>query len=127
MVKIKTKKKITLPELIQWAWENDIKDKLFISSDAGTVNFNEIGGVSVNAIRQDTTFTVEVEEEITEETVVPKLIEFCDDDNDSVGFSCLYNIETRIEDMKDHNSIAFYMINDDMTMTLLWKEGGMVE
>lgn len=127
MVKIKVKKEMDLIELIKWGFKNKIKDKLFFSSDAGTVNFNEIGGVSVNAIRQDTTFTVEVEEEITEETVVPKLIEFCDDDNDSVGFSCLYNIETRIEDMKDHNSIAFYMINDDMTMTLLWRNGEMVE
>lgn len=58
MVKIKTEKEFTLPELIQWCWDNDITFKTFFG------------------------------------LYVPK---------------------------------AFYMLNEDYTMTLIWRNGGMVE
>ena len=32
-----------------------------------------------------------------------------------------------ISEAKNENSKAFYLINDDMTMTLIWKDGAMVE
>ncbi|WP_415410080.1 hypothetical protein [Staphylococcus agnetis] len=125
-MKIKTIKKMTLPELIQWGLGKGIKHKEFTGSRNGIVEFNFIGWVRTDLIEPDETFEVEVEEEVTEETVIPKLIEFCCDDYDSMEFG-YFNIETKIKDMKDQGSIAFYMLNDDMTMTLIWKNGEMVE
>lgn len=85
MVKIKVKKYMDLAELIKWAGENRIKNKKFIGSSGGGIYFyfDEDSWISIdepNLIEPDETFEVEVEEDITEETVIPKLIEFCDDE-----------------------------------------------
>ena len=32
-----------------------------------------------------------------------------------------------ISEVKNKHSVAFYMLNDDMTMTLIWKDGAMVD
>ncbi|MDT0715391.1 hypothetical protein RM629_03990 [Staphylococcus chromogenes] len=128
MVKIKVKKEMELPELLRWASDNDIKNDKIKGDQGSTVYFNKNGWVSTPTFtNMEENFEVEIEQEITEETVIPKLIEFCDDDNDSTGLGYFYNTKTRINDVKDHDSIAFYMLNDNMTMTLLWKGGGMVE
>lgn len=130
MVKIKTRKKMNLPEIIQWGWDNGIKNEEFMASLGGRIYFDEDSWIDIekdNLISPEETFEVEVEEDITEETVIPKLIEFCDYDNDSTGLGYFYDTETRINDVKDHDSIAFYMLNDDLSMTLLWKDGEMVE
>ncbi|MDU0476846.1 hypothetical protein QVA73_08055 [Staphylococcus chromogenes] len=77
------------------------------------------------------TYTVEVEEEIAEDTKVPKLIEVYEYDG---RLSAYLNTKMPIKKaLNDSQSdllcvpIAFYMLNDDYTMTLLWKEGKMVE
>ncbi len=38
-MKIKTKKQMTLPQLIEWAWDNDVKDKYFVGNGIGEVEF----------------------------------------------------------------------------------------
>ncbi|WP_196231865.1 hypothetical protein [Staphylococcus delphini] len=85
-MKIKTKKEMTLPELIQWAWENDVRDKSYFSENSMRgVSFDSDGKVSfyfpkfaTQHIRQNSIFTVEVEEEITEETVISMVLEVCE-------------------------------------------------
>ena len=48
MVKIKKEKKMTLPELIQWGWDNDVKEKAFYSNlDGGSVYFDKVQNVSI--------------------------------------------------------------------------------
>ncbi|MHC9401976.1 hypothetical protein ACYVUF_13100, partial [Staphylococcus epidermidis] len=70
MVKIKRKVEMTLPELIDWAWKNGVKEKAFYSNiDGGSVYFDMVQTVSVeHSIVRTETFNVEVEEEITEDT-----------------------------------------------------------
>ncbi|WP_336831183.1 hypothetical protein [Staphylococcus saprophyticus] len=130
MVKIKQKKQLNLPQLIEWAWENEIKNERFIHSDSNPPEYvwvNENSEIEFDEdmiLRKSDTFTVEVEEEITEDTVIPKmLVKFKNLDtygrfkNDSInGF-----------EIEEGNIEAFYILNDDKTLTLIWRDGKLVE
>ena len=121
MVKIKRKVKMTLPELIEWAWKNGVKEKAFYSNvDGGSVYFGMLQTVSVeNSIDRDETFTVEVEEEITGETILPEVVEFYVD-GDGTQYS-----QRSINELKDSLSKEFWL-KDGNTMTLIWKDGELV-
>ena len=77
MAKIKRKVEMTLPELIQWGWKNHITEKAFYSNlDGGSVYFDNLQNVSTeHEIAINETFTVEIEEEVTEDTKLPKCLE----------------------------------------------------
>ncbi|UXU67456.1 hypothetical protein MUA52_05065 [Staphylococcus agnetis] len=136
MVKIKTKKKMTLPELIQWGWDNPglVKGKLIKpkSKTFEGVHFLATNRVmTLTPVSKYDIFTVEVEEEVTEDTEIPRLAEIYEYDG---GLSAFLNTKMPIKKVLNASQsdplyvpIAFYMLNDDMTMTLLWKNGGMVE
>ena len=48
MAKIKHKVEMTLPELIEWAWKNEVSDKAFYSNlDGGSVYFDKIQNLSI--------------------------------------------------------------------------------
>lgn len=136
MVKIKRKVEMTLPELIEWAWENEVSDKAFYSKYTGGSAFfdKEQTLYLEHETRKDDTFTVEVEEEITEETVIPRLLEVRNaiPSNETewqdlkILKSYLYGNHS-ISEVKNEHSVAIYILNDDMTMTLIWKDGAMVE
>ncbi len=131
MMKIKTKKEMKLPELIEWAWDNDVRSRMFIGSGDGIVKFG-IGGMVTNLeyVEADETFKVEVEEEITEDTVIPNLLEVYKNGLGNLSVEVYKNktirhileIDAFRVDIK-----AFYILNDDITMTLIWKDGEMVE
>lgn len=80
------------------------------------------------------TYTVEVEEEITEDTVIFRLLEVRNAiPSKQEGWkdlkilkSYMYGNRT-IAEVENEYTVAFYMLNDDMTMTLIWKDGAMVE
>lgn len=87
------------------------------------ITTNEVVSYNPN----NNTYTVEVEEEIAEETKIDNLAEFYIDkkgkkrfeQNDDISIGrrlreCIYKPE------------AFYSLNDDMTMTLIWKDGKLV-
>ncbi|MEB7449899.1 hypothetical protein NGB74_02595 [Staphylococcus chromogenes] len=78
-----------------------------------------------------TLFTVEIEEEITEETELPRLVEVLEyNKTPQTHLDTNKTIKSALDDSLDDTSWepkAFYMLNDDMTMTLLWRNGGMVE
>ena len=131
-MKIKTKKEMKLPQLIEWAWENDVRSRMFIGSGDGIVKFG-IGGLvtQLEYIDSDETFTVEVEEEITEETVIPFLVEtytndWCVKETAMHSDNTISKILSLNKTLASMESLAFYMLNDDMTMTLIWKDGEMV-
>lgn len=126
-MKIKTKKQLNLPQLIEWAWDNDIKNEIFIADKKLTnIEFDDTGDVLTygNDNKKTVKFSIKVEEEITEDTVIPKmLVKFKNPDtygrfkNDSInGF-----------EIEEGNIEAFYIINDDLTMTLIWRDGKLVE
>lgn len=134
-MKIKTKKVMTLAELMEWAWEYPdlTKGKRFYTENQDNENFvyfsSEDGRKCLVSefISADDTFEVEFEEDITEETKVDRLIELFEiqeGDYDSTLYEntsikeCLYGRCVRTK--------AFYILNDDMPMTLIWKDGELV-
>lgn len=121
MVKIKKKVEMTLPELIEWAWKNDVNSRRFKSSKNTVVTFSEYGGfvTSIKYVFKDETFTVEVEEEITENTKIPEMLEIFQDNNGTQWFG------DSIEQVKDDFSREFWLKDAD-TMTLIWKDGELV-
>jgi len=121
MVKIKKKVEMTLPELIEWTWKNDVKEKAFYSNlDGGSVYFDMVQTVSVeHSIGKDETFTVEVEEELTEGTKIPEMLEIFQDNDGTQWFG------NSIEQVKDDFSREFWLKDGD-TMTLIWKDGKLV-
>lgn len=136
MAKIKHKVEMTLPELIEWAWENEVSDKAFYSNlDGGSVYFDKIQNLSIeHEIAINETFTVEVEEEITEETVIPRLLEVRNlIPLKNMGWHYFNSLKSylhvnhSISQIENRHSIAFYMLNDDMTMTLIWRDGKLVD
>ena len=135
MVKIKRKVEMTLPELIEWAWKNDVEEKTFYSNiDGGFVYFDIRQTLSIeHSIDKDETFTVEVEEEITKETELPKYLEIYahkslgyGDENISIGKN--QSIKEILKENKKYSTItkAIHLINDDGTHTLIWKDGELV-
>ncbi|KAB2275170.1 hypothetical protein F9B63_07455 [Staphylococcus epidermidis] len=80
------------------------------------------------------TFTVEVEEKITEDTVIFRLLEVrnaipskkTEWKDLKLLKSYLYGNHS-ISEVKNEHSIAIYILNDDMTMTLIWKDGKLID
>ena len=132
MVKIKRKVEMTLPELIEWAWENEVSDKAFYSNlDGGSVYFDKIQNLSIeHEIAINETFTVEIEKEIDEDTVLPMFIEIFTGVDDEIFID--YHENENIKEVLEINSSrlktkTFNLINNDGTMTLIWKDGAMVD
>ncbi|MBA1383243.1 hypothetical protein NYT22_01735 [Staphylococcus aureus] len=135
-MKIKVKKEMRLDELIKWAWENPelATGKVFytqVKSDSNYVYFSLYDGrncVTRGFISTDDTFVVEVEEEITEETKFDRLFELFEVSEGE--YSPTSNRNTSInESLNDDRCFpikAFYILNDDLTMTLIWKDGELI-
>ena len=124
MVKIKKKVEMTLPELIEWGLENGIKSRRFTSNRLNSkyVGFDSLGGVCFNGLYSyllEDTFTVEIGEEITENTKIPEMLEIFQDNDATQWFG------NSIEQVKDDFSREFWL-KDGNTMTLIWKYGELV-
>ncbi|EGQ2942696.1 hypothetical protein EAF28_03925 [Staphylococcus pseudintermedius] len=131
-MKIKVKKEMNLHELIKWAWENDVKGKTFKSNRGKKVKFYSIGGFNVmEPIWGHDIFTVEAEEEITEETEIPVLVELFMSGLDEIIHTyhrtSIGEATGEVHKGAEALPTAFYMLNDDMTMTLIWKDGELVK
>lgn len=134
MVKIKRKVEMTLPELIEWAWKNNVKEKAFYSNvDGGSVYFCMLQTVSVeHSIDKDETFTVEIEEEITEETKFPKCLEIYFDDKVAKADEINVYMDKSIGEILQESKIyqfktkAIYLFGDNGNLTPIWKDGELV-
>ncbi|MCK8534475.1 hypothetical protein NEJ70_08125 [Staphylococcus aureus] len=121
-MKIKVKKEMRLDELIKWARENpDLSQgKIFFSTgfSDGFVRFhpNTNKCSTSSFIPIDIPFIVDIEKEVTEETKFDCLVEL----NDIEGFEIYEN--DSIRELIDGTSRAFYILNEDKTMTLIWKD-----
>ncbi|WP_210133754.1 hypothetical protein [Staphylococcus sp. GDY8P131P] len=72
-MKIKTKKTMNLPQLIEWAWDNGVRNVTFRGLDKKgyvvSISINDKGEFTSDwRVSKNDLFTVEVEEEITEDT-----------------------------------------------------------
>lgn len=133
MVKIKQKKTMNLPQLIEWAYHqgSDVRDEK-IKSESMTITFSEIGTPHIETkfhfLQVDELFTVEVEEEITEDTMIPSIVAFYENSNFIDNFKLKYNRSINSFEFDRYDvAIAFYILNDDKSLTLIWtREKGLV-
>lgn len=126
-MKIKQEKQLALPQLIEWGFDNDIREKSFIANkcvvDQGQeVHFNAAGIPKFSAfVEKSNTFTVEVEEEITEYTIIPKMLVVGRFD----GYEEVYN--QKLINFTQH-LLSAYIIHDDGHMELIYdEEKGLVD
>ncbi|ASN72427.1 hypothetical protein 7S15_27 [uncultured Caudovirales phage] len=127
MVKIKQKKQLNLPQLIEWAWDNDIKNEIFIADKQLTnIEFDDTGDVLIygNDNKKTVKFSIEVEEEITEDTPLSMIIE-CDEDSSFWVFK-----EITLKEMHESKCLketTKYYKDEDEKMYLIWRDGKLVE
>ncbi|HCW7801249.1 TPA: hypothetical protein OYF17_002474 [Staphylococcus aureus] len=132
-MKIKVEKEMKIDELIKWARENPklSRGKNFYTKDFsdGYVRFHLdtnkcliTGFVSLNE-----PFIVEVEKEITEDTKFDRLLEVFKDDAECYDSTIHTDISIKERMASKLFPIeSFYILNDDLTMTLIWKDGELV-
>ncbi|CAC5905816.1 TPA: hypothetical protein PQ005_000338 [Staphylococcus aureus] len=132
-MKIKVKKEMTLDGLIKWARENPelSKGKSFFTTGGsdGIVRFQKDTNECTTSVcvPLDAPFEVKVEEEITEDTKFDRLFEVYEF-RERAYMSALHT-NTSIKERLENTSFptkAFYILNDDLTMTLIWKDGELV-
>ncbi|CXK56092.1 putative phage PVL protein [Staphylococcus aureus] len=133
-MKIKVKKEMRLDELIKWARENpDLSQgKIFFSTgfSDGFVRFhpNTNKCSTSSFIPIDIPFIVDIEKEVTEETKFDRLFEVYEF-RERAYMSALHT-NTSIKERLENTSFptkAFYILNDDLTMTLIWKDGELIK
>lgn len=140
-MKIKVKKEMRLDELIKWARENPelSRGKKFFETCSGdeVIYFSptaemylRFGYVSIDA-----TFVVEVEEEITEETVIPSVVvvrtQYFPNGSKSINVTKINN--KSIKELVGSNPInssfkyhEIYLMNGKGLGNLIWKDGELV-
>lgn len=107
---IKVKKKMRLDELIKYIFDNGIEDTKYLTSrgphfEECEVRISGHGNIKLSGyINKNTTFTVEVEEEITRKTV----------------FEHLVILQEEYDDLKVHKAINS-SINDVYSDSETWK------
>lgn len=134
MMKIKVKKEMRLDELIKWARSNPglSKGKNFFTTGNGDdiVRFQKDTNECTTSVcvPLDAPFEVEVEEEITEETKFDNLFKLFEPIEGGYG-SVLYANASIKECLYGRGvpTKAFYILNDDLTMTLIWKDWELVK
>lgn len=126
MPTIKTKKEMNLPQLIEWATSNDItntfaklKSRWPLKQGIRINNDGRLRLVEMQYLSKNNIFTVEVEEEITEDTVFKHMIEVRGSDHTTWN-------NTSIADEKLPNSTQFYAYIDE-EYKLIWRDGKLVE
>ncbi|MFC1451131.1 hypothetical protein ABXK36_35655, partial [Bacillus cereus] len=96
-------------------YNNVLKPKLKVKN---YISYNE----------KDETFTVEVQEELTEDTKIDNLVEIVINDKNIPHTSVFYNtgINERLF-ITRYRPQVFYMLNDDSTITRIWENGRLVD
>lgn len=137
-MKIKTKKEMNLPQLIEWLLESGKSECIVISNMNNIVQLEPYGVIrfSQEKFYPEETFTVEVEEQVTEETVIPRLLTtfkkiYLKDDfgYQRVRIDEDFKIQLMLNKAEAHREKieTLHMVNDDGTHTLLWHDGKLVE
>ena len=119
--KIKTTKQMRLDELIKYVWDNGITNRKFQGNYFKHVEINEVGEVRlfmqetpIFSFDKHNTFTVEIEEPITEDTVFKCLLEIIDGE-----LVYIRNKKTIKESVKDDTDRFYALINGKLE--LVWE------
>ncbi|EKI4464034.1 hypothetical protein PCV68_001012 [Staphylococcus pseudintermedius] len=129
-MKIKKKVRMNLQELIKYARENEVGGD-FKTLLGDWVRFYSDGSFEFLVLTEkDDIYMVNIEEELTEDNVIPNLLEVYESagELDAVNWKYL-SIREAFEQGGNENLTrkAFYMLNDDATITLVWKDGELVD
>ena len=142
MPTIKRKVEMNLPQLIEWGLKNEITSKEYTCNNKDgykSVIFSTTGTVHLNRFQTylaDDKYKVEVEEQVTEETVIPRLLTtfkkiYLKDDfgYQRVRIDEDFKIQLMLNKAEAHREKieTLHMVNDDGTHTLLWRDGKLVE
>ncbi|EJL1770378.1 hypothetical protein Q6855_001961 [Staphylococcus pseudintermedius] len=129
-MKIKVKKEFTLLGLIEYIKKNGIANKVFLNKK-GKVVVGDDRYLYMTDLDLTDTFTVEVEEKITERTVIPLFLEVYEHEGELVF---LPQREKSIKDLLEESDLeenittkTLYIINDDGTLTLIWRDGELIK
>ena len=122
-MKIKRKVQKNLPQLIEWLLKSGHRDYIASSDMGNTVTLSRYGAIqfSHGTFFPEETFTVEVEEEITEDTVLDEMLLVYDNgvthiaENKNLSFIRKGNLKS-----------AYYM-NDDLRLILIWRDGELIK
>ncbi|EGQ3563729.1 hypothetical protein JL972_08900 [Staphylococcus pseudintermedius] len=130
-MKIKVKKEMNLLELIEYIKKNEIADKVFFDKKGkGKVVVGDDRHLYMTDLNLTDTFIVEVEEVITEETVIPLLLEVYEYEGELVFLpqkrSTIKSLLKQSDLEENITTKTLYLINDDGTLTLIWKDGELV-
>lgn len=134
MPTIKTKKEMNLGELLCWAIDNKEQARFRdFSSKNMRVRFNASGYPCIEFEKKFLptyeTFTVEIEEEITEDTKLLLIERFIGGmgyaNYTSHGEVTINDVLKRNSD--DIDSTHFYIENDEREPILIWRDGKLVE
>ncbi|MDK1672745.1 hypothetical protein QOK74_07620 [Staphylococcus saprophyticus] len=131
-----TEKQLNLPQLIEWGFENEIVNKEYVCNEhkAKSVIFNLMGWAEFSdefSYNPDDTFTVEVEEVVDEDTQLPKSLAIFEHNgnlysemHENKNINDILKMDIKV---KSSSTKTIHMVNDDLTMTLIWKNGKLVE
>lgn len=131
MVKIKVKKKMNLPQLIEWAAVNDVKVRVFESNpnfDGVTykLGFDKAGDLYFEeALSPTLLFTIEVEEEITEDTHLDYLYALTNDDEKEIHRCMNFTIKNASMVIGRNDLTFFTLIDNDLVK--IYENGKLVE
>lgn len=129
MVKIKRKVQKNLPQLIEYIFANNLKHKWKDSDNTGGyIHVYDDGKISVDKCTVDSTFTVEVEEVVDEDTELDLIERFVG----AMGYSCYTTHRMTIKDClrrspEECTTTHFYIENDNRELVLIWREGKLVD
>lgn len=131
MIKIKKEITMSLDELIKWAKENNITSKDYKNNFGDIVSFDMFGDISVSGyFNIDSNIFVEIGEEIKEDTKLEVILELYYNTYSGEVCSIIHRSKS-INEIITNNQDEFktkclYLVNEDDTMTLIWKDGKLV-
>ena len=142
-MKIKTKKQLNLPQLIEWGFNNpkEVESKVFEADkidyfwNVANVQFSNDGyGVRVDSsVSAEDTFTIEVEEEIDEETKLGLLLDHFINPYGQHYVGNIYQNRS-INDVLEENDEMEISTNsihlfdkETKEFILIWRDGKLVE
>ncbi|HAR6466862.1 TPA: hypothetical protein I1827_000906 [Staphylococcus pseudintermedius] len=126
-MKLKVKKRMNFSELLHWAKQNNIKNRIFSSSEFITVSFDENGRVNCTNVGFFDIFIVWKEEEITKDTRLDLIVRFLGRINNDALYTIEYmSINEYLSRFADTLTTHFYVENEDRELVLIWKDGELV-
>lgn len=132
-MKIKKNVLMTLTELINSITDNEVLGNNFKNRKGDRVFVDECGLIKCSINFPDELFNVEIESQIDENTIIPELLEVYEFSS-RIKYSRVYKnesinnvIRTGKHYIEEPISSAFYILGEDMTASLLWKDGMLID